>query len=150
MSKSRADTHKNWMVRCFPRTLELWSCRSNKHSTSLQQRKSISLASFLQYPDFRSSCAELLCKKRVLKNFAKFTGVSSGTGVFCEFCKILKHIFFHATLLAFVSIDISYSNTVCNKSASEAWIRLVSFYGEQSSEILHCHMYFLQDNYLLH
>ena len=45
-------------------------------STSLQQRQSISLASFLQYPHFRSSRPELFCKKYVLKNFPKFTVAS--------------------------------------------------------------------------
>ena len=100
-------------------------------STSLQQRQSISLASFLWCPHFRSSRSELFCKKGVLKIFAKFTGVSSGTGVSCEFCKILKNTTEHLQwlLLAFAPIEISYSNTVCNKSASEAWICLVSFYG---------------------
>ena len=63
--------------------------------TSLQQRQSISLASFLQCPHFRSSCPELLCKKSVFKNFEKLTSVSSGTGVFCAFCEILKKTFFH-------------------------------------------------------
>ena len=52
-------------------------------STYLEQRQSISLVSFLQCPHFRSS-------RRVPKDFAKFTGVSSGTGVSCEFCEILK------------------------------------------------------------
>ena len=57
-------------------------------SSSLQQIKSISVTSFLQRPRFRSSRPELFCKKGVLKNFAKFTGVSSGTVVSREFCKV--------------------------------------------------------------
>ena len=39
-------------------------------STSLQQRQSISLASFLLRLHFRNSC-QLFCKKHVLKNFAE-------------------------------------------------------------------------------
>ena len=58
--------------------------------TSLQQKHSISLASFLQCPHFRSSRPELFCKRGALKNFAKFTGVSSGTGVSCEFLRDFK------------------------------------------------------------
>ena len=66
-------------------------------STSLLQRQSISLVSFLECPHFRSSHPELFCKKVVPKNFPKFTGVSSGTGVSCEFCESLKNTFFHRT-----------------------------------------------------
>ena len=52
---------------------------------------------------------------------------------------------FQWLLLAFAPIKISYSNTICNKSASEVWICLVSFYGgEQWSERLHFHKYFPQ------
>ena len=63
--------------------------------TSLLQRKSISLASFLQCLHFRSSRLELLCKKGVLTNFEKLTGVLFGAGVSCVFCEILKKTFFH-------------------------------------------------------
>ena len=66
-------------------------------STSVQQRQPISLASVLQCPHFRSSRPELFCKEDALKNFAKFTGVSFGAGVCCEFCKILKNAFFQRT-----------------------------------------------------
>ena len=98
-------------------------------STSLQHRQSISL---------RSSRPELLCKKNVLENFAKFTGVSFGTGVSCEFCEILKNTFFHRTpLVAVLRLEISYYNTACNRSAAEARLWLVSFYdGEWWSERL--------------
>ena len=65
--------------------------------TSLQQRRSISLASFLQCPHFRNIRLELFCKNRFLKSFAKFIGISSGTGVSCEFYEILKNPFFHKT-----------------------------------------------------
>ena len=52
----------------------------------------------------------------------------------CESCEILKNTFFFTEhlqrlLLAFARIEIPYSNTECNKSAAEAWICLVSFYG---------------------
>ena len=114
MTNSRADAHKSWMARFFPHALGI-------ASTSLQQRQSIFLASFLQYRDFTSSPPELFSKNGVLKKFAKFTGVCSGTDVSCEFCEI----FFHKTLfftkhhqwllLAFVPIAISYFNNVCNK-----------------------------------
>ena len=63
-------------------------------SSSLQQIQSISSASLLQFPHFRSNRPELFCEKGVLKNFAEFTGVSSGTGVFYEVWEILKNIFF--------------------------------------------------------
>ena len=66
-------------------------------STCQQQRQYISLASFLQCLHFRSSRPELFCKKGALKNFSKFTGVSSGAGVSCEFCEIFKNPFFHRT-----------------------------------------------------
>ena len=82
VTNSRADPHKNWMV---------------TSNSSLEQIQSISLASLLKYPHFRSSRPELFCNKGVLKNFAKFTGVSTGTGVSCEFCDILKNIFFCRT-----------------------------------------------------
>ena len=54
----------------------------------------ISLASLLKCPHFRSSRLELFCKKHALKNFAKLTGVYSGTGISCELCDILKNTFF--------------------------------------------------------
>ena len=48
-------------------------------------------------------------------------------------------------------IDIFYSNTVCNKSAAEVWICLVSFCGrEWWRERLHFCMYFSQNDDLLH
>ena len=78
-------------------SLTLWDfSRSNKHCIHLSITKTISFASFLQCPHFRSSRPELFCKKGVLKNSAKFTGVSSGTGVSCEFFeKEKKKIFFN-------------------------------------------------------
>ena len=42
---------------------------------------------------------------------------------------------------AFKPVEISYSNTVCNNLAAEAWICLVFFYIEECwSKRLHCHM----------
>ena len=38
---------------------------------------------------FRSSRAEVFCKKGVLKNFANF--------IYCEFCEIFKNAFFKKT-----------------------------------------------------
>ena len=124
-------------------------------STSVQQRQSISLASFLQCSYFKSSLPELFCKKGVLINVAKFTGVSSGTGVSSEFREILKNVFFHRAppvlLLAFAPIEISYFNNLCNKFAAEARIGLVSFYGgERWSQRLHFHKYFPRNNHFLH
>ena len=111
-------------------SLALWDfSQNNEHC--------FSLASFLQCPHFRSSCPELFCKKGVLKDFAKFTGASSGAGVSCEFCEILN-TFIRRTPLAFAPIEVSYTNTVCNKSASVAWICLVSFYGGAKDFISTC------------
>ena len=122
-------------------------------STSLQQRQSISLVLFLQCPHFKSSRPASFCKKGVFKNFAKFTDAFSGTSVSCcKFCEILKDTFFHRIPpTVFTPIEISYSNTVCNKSATEAWVCLVSFYGgEWWSERLHFCKYFPQNYHFLH
>ena len=70
----------------------------NIASTSLQQRQSTSLASFLQSPHFRNSRPELFCKKGALKNLAKFTGVYSSTSVSCKFWEILNKTFFQRIL----------------------------------------------------
>ena len=111
-------------------------------SSSLQQIQSISLASLLQCPHFRSSRPKLCCKKGVLKNFANFTGVSYSTGVSCGFCDILKSTFFAEhlqwPLLEFGPIEIFYSNSVCNKSADEPWIYFVSFYDGAKDLIFAC------------
>ena len=80
-------------------SLALWDfSRSNKHCIQLSTTNTIYISRFvIAISAFRSSRPELFCKKGVLKNFAKFTGVSSGTGVSCEFCKILKKTFFRKT-----------------------------------------------------
>ena len=59
--------------------------------------QSISLASLLKSLHFRSSRPGLFCKQGVLKNFVKLTGVSSGAGVSCKFCDILKNTYFCRT-----------------------------------------------------
>ena len=121
------------MVRFF---LALWDfSRSSKHCIQLSTTNTIYISLFvIAISAFRSSRPELFCKKGVLKNFAKFTGISSGTGVSCEF--FAKHLQWQ--LLAFAPVEISYSNTVCNKSAAEAWICLVSFYGGAKDFIFTC------------
>ena len=48
----------------------------------------------IESPAFQKQLFELFCKRGALKNFAKLTGVSSGTGVSCEFCDVLKNTFF--------------------------------------------------------
>ena len=60
---------------------------------------------------FRRSRPELFCKKGDLENFAKFTGVSSSTGVPCEFYEILKKDFFRKTPTVAAS-DISTNQDV--------------------------------------
>ena len=52
---------------------------------------------------------------------------------------------------AFALIEISYSNTTCNKSTAEALMCLIPFYGgEWWRERLHCHMHFPLNNHFLH
>ena len=108
--------------------LAFWDfSRSNKHCIQLS---TTCFASLLQCPHFRSSRPELFCKKGVLKKFAKFIGVSSGRGVSCEICDILKNTFFRRTP------PVTASCT--NKSAAEAWICLVYFYGGAKDFISTC------------
>ena len=65
----------------------------------------------------------------------------------CIHLSTTKSIYFSCFVFpisAFAPIEISYSNTVnvCNKSAAEAWICLVSCFGrEWWNERLHCHIY---------
>ena len=108
--------------------------RRNKHCIQLFTTNTIYISRFvIAISAFRSSRPELFCKKSLLKNFAKFTEVSSGARVSCEFCENLKEILFCKNLqwlfFSFALFKISYSYTVCNKSAAEAWICLVFFYG---------------------
>ena len=100
--------------------------------TSLQQRQSISLASFWQFLHFRRSRPELFCKKSCLRPatlLKKRFWLSCFAVNFVKFLKTLFSIEHQWLLLAFTPIEISYSNTVCNISAAETWIFLVSFYG---------------------
>ena len=113
---------------CWDAFLALWDfSQSNKHFIQLSTTCFVSL---LQCPHFISSHPELFCKKDVLKNFAKFIGDSSGRGVCCEFCDILKNTFFRRTPPVTVSCT--------NKSAAEAWICLVYFYGGAKDFISTC------------
>ena len=136
--------------------------RTNKHcihlsSTSLQQRQSISLALFLQYPHSRSSRPELLCKKKVASGLPAIL-LKKRLWHRCfpmNFAKILRTPFFtwhlQWLLVALAFIEISYSNAVRNTLAAETWICLVSFNsGECWSKRLHFHMYFPHTNHSLH
>ena len=73
-------------------SLTLWNfSRSNKQCIQLSTTNTIYISRFvIAISAIRSSRLELFCKKGVLKNFARFTGVSSGTGASSEFCEILK------------------------------------------------------------
>ena len=125
-------------------SLSLWDfSRSNKDCIQLSTTNTICISRFvIVISAFRSSRPELFCKKSILKNFTKFTDVTSGTEVSCEFCEILKRTFFRKTPPVAASgiapIEIFYSNTVCNKSAAEAWICLVSFYSGVKDFISTC------------
>ena len=76
---------------------------------------------------YRSSCSEVFCKKRVLKNFTKFTGkhlcqslffnkVAGLSQVFsCEFCEIFKNAYFYRTPLVAASVcNAEISNVKIN------------------------------------
>ena len=101
MTISPADAHNSWIARCFPGILA--KARSIA-CTSLQQRQSISLVSLLQCLHFRSSRLKLFCKKGVLKNFAKFTGVFSGTNG--EAKGFIFACIFHGMITIFIEIEI--------------------------------------------
>ena len=89
MINSWADVHKSCMVRCFPCTMTFLAEAVSIASSSLQQIQSSYISHFIiAILHFRSSCPELFFKIVVLKNFAKFIGVSSGTGASCEFSTI--------------------------------------------------------------
>ena len=122
--------------------------------TSLQQRQSISLASFWQFLHFRRSRPELFCKKSCLRPATLLKKRFWPSCFAVNFVKFLKTLFFiehQWLLLAFAPIEISYSNTVCNKSATEAWVSLISFDGgERWSERFHFCMYFPQNDHFFH
>ena len=96
MTNGRADAHKMLDGETLSSRFGILTKAISIASSSLQQIQSISRF-VIAISAFRSSLQELFCKKGVLKNFAKFTGVSSGTGVSCEFCEILKETFFRKT-----------------------------------------------------
>ena len=76
-------------------------------------------------PRSRSSRSEVFCKKRVLRNFAKFTGkhlcqslffnkvaglkpaTDSGLVFSCEFCEISKNTFSYRTPPVAASVDLN-------------------------------------------
>ena len=99
MINGLADVHKSWVVTCFLCTLTFSAETVSIASSSLQQiQSSISLS--LCYCNFCISEAVVqrcFFKKIVLKSFAKFVDVSSGTGASCEICDILKSTFFCRT-----------------------------------------------------
>ena len=111
-------------------------------SSSLQQIQSISLASFLQYPLSEAvvwSCSVKNVLLKILQNSLVFTLAQEFPVNFAKFWRklfFIKHL--QWLLLAFAPIEISYSNTVCNKSAAEVWICLVSFYGGAKDFIFTC------------
>ena len=118
------------MVRCCPRALWILVKAINQ-CTQLSTTKAISLASLLKCPHFRSSLPELFCKRGV---FCKIHRCFVWHRIFLWILRHFKENFFSAEhlkwlLLAFAPIEIFYSHTLCNKSAAEAWICLVSFHG---------------------
>ena len=123
-------------------SLTLWDFVRSIASTSLQERQSISLASYLQYPHFRSSRHKLFCKKDLLKKFAKLTVVSSGTGFSLEFCKILKKHIFSQNTSSGCFWDLKHSRFsililyVINRQLRREC--LVSFYGGAKNFIFTC------------
>ena len=101
--------------------LALWYfSRNNKHY--IQLSTTTSLASLLQCPHFRSSRPDLFFEKGVLKNFAKFIGFL-WQRIFLWISWHFKKHFFRRTP------PVTASGICTNKSAAEAWICLVSFYG---------------------
>ena len=87
-------------------------------STSLQQRRAISLVSFGQCPHSRSSRPELLCENKGLRPATLFKKRLWHRCFLVTFAKFLRTPFFTKhiqwLLLTFAPIKISYSNTVSN------------------------------------
>ena len=118
-------------------SLALWDfSQSNKHCIQLSTKNTIyTLASLLQYPLLEAVVRSCSVKKGPLKNFAKFTGVSSGTGVSCEFCEILKETFFRKTA-AVAAFRICTIRDLLNRQLRRE--RFVSFYGGAKDFIFTC------------
>ena len=125
-----ANSHKSWTVACFP-SYRILAEAISIASTFLQQRQSISLDSFLQCPNFRSSRPEFFCKKSYLRPATLFKKRLWHSCFPVSFAKFLRTPFFTKPLqwllLAFARIESSYSDTVCKKSIAWTWICLVSF-----------------------
>ena len=66
---------------------------SSKHCIQLFATNTIYISHFV----IAMSAFQKQSSRVVLKNFAKFIGVSSGTGASCEFCNILKNTFLRRT-----------------------------------------------------
>ena len=133
MTNSWADVHKSLDGEMLPLHSGILAKAISIASSPLQQIQSISLALLLQCPHFRSNHPELFCKKVVFKNFCKIHSCFRWHRSFLWILRHFKeHLFFAEhlqwLLLAFAPIKIFYSNTVCNKSAADAWICLASFY----------------------
>ena len=124
-------------------SLTLWDfSRSNKHCIQLSTNKYNLYLSPISA--FRSSCPELFCKKGVLKIFAKFTAVFSGTGISCEFCQILKKPFFRKTPAVAASGIRPNRDLLINWQLRHEYVQFLTMVR------LHFHMYFPQNNHYLH
>ena len=110
--------------------LSLWYfSRNSKHYSQLST--TTSLASLLQCLHFRSSRPDLFFGKGVLKNFAKFISFLRQRILLWILWHFKKH-FFRRTP------PVAASGICTNKSAAEAWICLVSFYGGAKDFISTC------------
>ena len=130
MTKTR-DAHKSWMMTFFPRALGFWLKQEALH-LPLYSKDNLFL--LLRFDNFcisdavvrncsvKKSCLSptTLLKKRLWRSCFAVN--------FVKFLRILFVIEHQWLLLAFASIEISYSNTVYNISAAETWICLVSFF----------------------
>ena len=128
--------------------------------TSLQQRQSIYFSCFgfaISAFQKQSSGVVLWNKFPEAYNFIKKETLAQV--FFCEFGQIFKNPFFtehpQRLLLAFVPIEISYSNAACNTSVAEAWISFVNIFWGVSfflwwGERFHFHRSFPQNNHFIH
>ena len=134
------------MARCFPYTSGFQPKKKALHPPLYNKDNLFLLLCCRNVRISEAVVRKLFCKKGVLKTFTKFAGkhpcqslilkkvAGLRPGIFLWILRNFKeHLFFtehlQRLLLAFARIEISCSNTECNKSAAEAWICLVSFYG---------------------
>ena len=133
-------------------SLALWDfSQSNKALHPALCNKDSPYLSLLQCPYFRNSRPELYCEKSVLKNVAKFTGVSSGTRVSCEFCDILKNTFFSQNTSSgyFWHFHQSRFSILILYVINQLRHKYVTFLSLVQQK-LHFRMYFPQNNHFLH